>query len=61
MKNGNHLKVLLPLTNFTRAQNQPEKRKTDKSLDTMERKVVSLIPAAAEDFSGHFSSSEFSQ
>ena len=36
MKNGDCLKVLLPLSNFTRALDQPEQRRTEESLDTME-------------------------
>ena len=55
MKNGDRLKVLLPLSNFTRALDQPEECRTEESLDTMERCARSSLSAtAAVDISGHF-------
>ena len=60
MKNGNRLKVLLPLNHFTRALDQLAECRTEESPDTdigkVERKVLSLSPATYEDFSGHSSS-----
>ena len=35
MKNGDRLKVHLPLSNFTRALDQPEKCRTEESLKTL--------------------------
>ena len=63
MKNGDRLKVLLPLSHFTRAPRMLEERKTEESLVHVhvERKVASSSPAADEDFSGHFLSSNFSR
>ena len=59
MKNGNRLKVLLPLNHFTRALDQLAECRTEESPDTdigkVERKVVSLSPTD-KDFSGHSSS-----
>ena len=60
MKNGDHLKVPLPLSHFTRALDKLEECKTEESLNTeekVERKFASLSPAdASKDFSGYFSS-----
>ena len=54
MKIGDHLKVPLPLSHFTRALDKHEESKTEESLDTeekVERKVASSSPANAdEDF-----------
>ena len=35
MKNGDRLKVLLPLSKFTRALEQPEQHRTEELLDTV--------------------------
>ena len=43
MKNGDRVKVLLPLSNFTRALDQPEQRRTEESLDTMEWSTRSWV------------------
>ena len=55
MKNGDPLKVLLLLSHFIRAQDQPEECKTDTKC--MEHKVASSSSTEDEDFMGHCLSS----
>ena len=55
MKNGDRLKVLLLLSHFIRALDQPEECKTD--TECMEHKVASSSSTEDEDFMGHCLSS----
>ena len=45
MRNGDCLKVILPLSNFTRALEQPEQRRTEELLNTVEWSARSWVQA----------------